>query len=369
MIPVVSHSQLQQAKRVLYMSHLAIGDFVYQGVWLQALKHKYPQLSIDIWFDDCRSKPQDWAAGRNKTLTEWIDATEEFDDTYPIVADLEQRAQSIAKAQAKQYDIIVFVGKNRPEKFAKIARQISHSAQIAVTNSKPLSNPIANYMHMKKMDGVISYDNIAAKVSHITELYSQCFNQLLGLETSDLVAGKQQLPLAVKPEYLALVEPTVSKLVAQEQDKKLVFINHLSTASKKDYPWEGVKTLIVELSKQHPTLAFIVNTPPDKLDEVEQAIAQDGDLSNLAVCASTAKTNFFELPALMSLCSLVITVDTATAHLALSLDVPQVTIMASDFKLWQPQGNSIILEGNGKARQVAVKDVIAAANQQLSAII
>ena len=125
MSSLISHDQLVNARRLLYMTHLAIGDFIYQGVWLNALKEKYPHIAIDIWFDDCRRKPHSWAAGRNKTLGEWLETDGSFDTIYPIVSDLAERKAQIAAASSKGYDLIVFVGKNRSEQFAKIARQIS----------------------------------------------------------------------------------------------------------------------------------------------------------------------------------------------------------------------------------------------------
>ena len=43
------------------MSHLALGDFVYHGALLKAIKQAYPNLEIDIWMDDCRDKKKEVA--------------------------------------------------------------------------------------------------------------------------------------------------------------------------------------------------------------------------------------------------------------------------------------------------------------------
>jgi ADP-heptose:LPS heptosyltransferase len=59
-----------------------------------------------------------------------------------------------------------------------------------------------------------------------------------------------------------------------------------------------------------------------------------------------------------------ITVDTATSHLAASLDKPQVAIMADDVKLWQPPGDSLILEGDGKASSITPDQVVEAFDTQ-----
>ncbi|MGB0458681.1 MAG: hypothetical protein ACPGGM_01565 [Porticoccaceae bacterium] len=42
--------------RILYMSHLALGDYIYQGPFLRALTESNPNIRLDIWIDDCRKK-------------------------------------------------------------------------------------------------------------------------------------------------------------------------------------------------------------------------------------------------------------------------------------------------------------------------
>ena len=45
---------LSSCRKLLYMSHLALGDYIYQGPFLKALANNYPDLQLDIWIDDCR---------------------------------------------------------------------------------------------------------------------------------------------------------------------------------------------------------------------------------------------------------------------------------------------------------------------------
>ena len=180
------------------MTHLAIGDFIYQGVWLNALKSKYPHLAIDIWFDDCRRKPHSWAAGRNKTLGEWLQADGSFDTIFPIVANLEEREAQIRTAGSNDYDLIVFVGKNRSEQFAKVARQISSSAFAVATKSKPLNNPLAKWWYFRKLDGQLSFDEYATRYQRITEIYANVFRKVFGLTAED-AGGKRVARNKVRP--------------------------------------------------------------------------------------------------------------------------------------------------------------------------
>lgn len=42
--------------KILYMSHLALGDYIYQGPFFKALVESHPNIRLDIWIDDCRKK-------------------------------------------------------------------------------------------------------------------------------------------------------------------------------------------------------------------------------------------------------------------------------------------------------------------------
>lgn len=359
MSSLISHTQLGNARRLLYMSHLAIGDYLYQGVWLNALKAKYPELGIDVWFDDCRRKPHSWAAGRNRTLGEWLGAEGSFDTLYPIVGNLSERKTQIAAARDRDYDLIVFVGKNRSEQFAKVARQISSSAFIVATSSKPLGKPLAKWWYFRRLDARLSFDDYAQKYRRITKIYAAIFNAIFGLTAED--AGHQEL-LKIKyaADYVQKAKRFIDSFPAEDKQRALVFVNHISTGARKDYPWAQTRAVILELNKRFSNLAFIVNSPPDRFAETRTQIESDDELREVAISAFTATDSFFELPAVMAECDFSISVDTATSHLAASLSVPQVVIMANDVKLWQPPGQSIILEGSGRAASVVPTRVVEA---------
>jgi ADP-heptose:LPS heptosyltransferase len=344
------------------MTHLAIGDFIYQGVWLNALKSKYPHLAIDIWFDDCRRKPHSWAAGRNKTLGEWLQADGSFDTIFPIVANLAEREAQIRAAGSNDYDLIVFVGKNRSEQFARVARQISSSAFAVATKSKPFNNPLAKWWYFNRLDGQLSFDEYANRYQRITEIYANVFRKVFGLTAED-AGGSKSLAIKYDPRYTVKAKQFVASFGDDSGQRSFVFLNHLSTAARKDYPWIQLKEVVLALDQRFDRLAFIINSPPDKIDETVALIEQDEQLSTLAIKAFTATDSFFELPAVMAECKITISVDTATSHLSASLGIPQVAIMADDVKLWQPPGESLILEGSGKASSITPARIVEAFSQ------
>ena len=230
MTPLISHQRLSDARRLLYMTHLAIGDYIYQGIWLKALKQKYPHLEIDIWFDDCRRKPHSWAAGRNRTLGEWLETDGYFDQVYPIVGTLDERRAQIAAAGERHHDIVVFVGKNRSEQFAKIARQISGTAFAVATRSKPWNNPLAKWWYFSRLDAQLSFDEYSQRLGRITAIYAGVFGKIFGLGPDD-TAGRELLEISYDPRYAQTARAFIESFGDGAAGRSFVFLNHLSTAA------------------------------------------------------------------------------------------------------------------------------------------
>jgi ADP-heptose:LPS heptosyltransferase len=225
------------------------------------------------------------------------------------------------------------------------------------TQSKSFSRFLKKLYYFSKLDGVISYDKVAKQATHITDLYADCFGQLLGLGPGDL-DGPRMLKIKFDDAYATEARGKLMQLKSGHQSARTLFINHLSTSVKKDYPWAKVVDLIQRLSLKDPQLAFIVNTPPDMFEQVQADICAEESLAKLPVMAFTATDNFFQLPAMMAQCDLVISVDTATTHLAACLQIPLITLIADKDSLWTAQGKGQILTGDPRAGTISPATVV-----------
>jgi len=363
--PLISASQLRQAKRILYMTHLAIGDYMYQGLYLQALKQQYPHLQIDIWIDDCRKKPKAWHAGRNNTLCQWLDEEVAVEHIYPIAESQQQREQHIQTARQKDYDLVVFFATQRCEQFAKYAREAAPKAFIVGTKANPWSTPFSKWLHFKKIDRFfLIKPEAVAELTHISDVYRYYFHNLLELAPLEYSASRT-LRLHIPEVLQQQANKTIQQLSNQANINQgyCIFINHLSTTAKRDYGWQQVKKLLQELQQANTQAVFVLNVPPAEIGEYQQRIQQDPLLSTLPLMAFTAQQHFYQLPAMIQAANLVITVETAIMHIAASLGKQQIALVRQSAKQWQPLNADAILFAGSRVDDIQVQQVVAAYKQ------
>lgn len=78
----------------------------------------------------------------------------------------------------------------------------------------------------------------------------------------------------------------------------------------------------------------------------------------------SAEENFFQLPAILSRCDLIVSVETAVMHLANAVHVPVIALMRQKNPEWAPidQANSVVItvqNRNDWVDRITVDDVVA----------
>ena len=93
---------------------------------------------------------------------------------------------------------------------------------------------------------------------------------------------------------------------------------------------------LIKTMRQQPEwrdAVFLVNALPDKIPET-RALVRAGGQERVHVFS--ANDNFFQLPAVLRRCGLIISVETATMHLANAVRVPVVALMRKKNPEWRP---------------------------------
>ncbi len=119
----------------------------------------------------------------------------------------------------------------------------------------------------------------------------------------------------------------------QHERKKLLFCVR-GTHPEKNWPGEYFAAVIDDASKKYGADCFIVGAPSDY--DYAQAVAEKCQEPVYNICG---KTKPEDLVALFTYADLLVSVDTGTAHIAATTDIPIVSIFLCTNPIqWHPLG-------------------------------
>lgn len=357
LMPLISPDKLNSAHKILFIAHLAIGDFTYLQNFFKAFKTAHPHLQIDLWIDEVRrtSDETKWASLANYSLYDWTAHCGFFNHIYRQTYSPALYQQSIQQAQAQQYPIVVSIATLRAHNYAKLARQIAGDALvIGIKNKTKWYAPWQNLTY-KQLDKHFAPFKAPASGYHITDVYADWFKQLCGLE----VSIKARFPFVDIPEQWQIAAHTQLQTwgvdVAKNADErsKVIFINTFAKTKKRCWSLNQAAQLI-QIMRTLPAWqnsVFIVNAMPSEFDNARAVFAQF-NLKNTPVFS--ANDNFYQLPALLACCDLIISVETAVMHLANAVHVPVVALMRQKNPEWVPfdTQNSMVIKTKNRREWV-----------------
>jgi ADP-heptose:LPS heptosyltransferase len=129
----------------------------------------------------------------------------------------------------------------------------------------------------------------------------------------------------------------------------VVFLNAYSKTVERSWPLERMIELIKAMRAQAAwrDAGFVVNVVPEELERARALFARY-PLEHTRLFS--AEDNFFQLPAVLSLCDLVISVETAVMHLANAVHVPVIALMRQKTPEWAPidKRNSTVITVAGR---------------------
>ena len=355
---------LKRSKKILFIAHLALGDFTYLQNFFKAFAQANPQLEVHLWVDEVRrtSDPKAWEYLRKYSLYDWLAACPFFSKVYTRTYSPELYEASIREAQQEQYPIVVSLATLRPHQYANLARAISPDGFVV-----GMTRPVRFYQphHLlayRKLDASIPpYKVDRAAPQHISDVYAHWFRQASGLE----VSPPERFPFVDIPtQWQQYAKDTLASWGFAPRQGKLVFINPYAKTKKRCWTLEQVAALI-QAMQQHPhwrDSCFIVNAVPQELAHAREVIAGYG-LARTELFS--AEENFFQLPAILAQCDLIISVETAVMHLANAVHVPVIALMRQKNPEWVPidrQNSTVITAANRRdwVKAISVEQVMKA---------
>jgi heptosyltransferase III len=353
---LISLELLHKSHKILFVTHLAIGDFTYMQNCLHAFSQAYPHIEIHIWIDEVRKTRcfWRWKFLKKYALYDWLSncsfIKKIYTETYaPSVA-----AQMLKHAQNEHYPLVVSLATLRSGAYARLAHSMSTSGFV-VGMSSPISiMNIADRMAYARLNATLHLESQGAL--HISSVYALWFERLFGIS----IPQKNLFPFVTIPnKWMAAAKLRFLKWGIDKKSKPfgfVVFINPYAKTHKRSWPLANVVETIRQIKHDDVwhDVSFIVNVPPEH-HAATQKFFQKHSVTDTFLFS--ADYNFFQLPAMMSICDLIISVETSTMHLANAVHVPVIALMRTKNPEWAPidtQNSTVITTKN---RQEWVKDI------------
>lgn len=335
---VIPAPRLAGADKILFIAHLAIGDFTYLQNFFRAFAQAHPHLQVHLWIDEVRRTDDQskWPYLKNYALYDWAEHCPFFAKVYRRTYSPALLEESIAEARAQHYPLVVSLATLRPAQYARLARQVGPDAWVVGMRGKLRWYAPLQQLAYRCLDAAFAPFKPFVGY-HITDEYAHWFRQLGNVS----VEGEQRLPFVEIPQQwqeaarAQLLQWGVDGSTTDTGKPALVFINPFAKTRKRCWPVTRVAELISAL-QANPAWAqtrFVINAPPQ---EIEAAKAEIADRLPARTYWFSAQQNFFQLPAVLQRCGLIISVETAVMHLANAVHVPVVALMRRKNPEWAP---------------------------------
>lgn len=332
--PKISADLLRKSDKILFIAHLALGDFTYLQNFFQRFSEAYPHLRIHLWVDEVRrtSKSAEWKFLKKYSLYDWVAQCPFFDKIYDRTYSPQLLRESIVEAQSEHYPLVVSLATLRPHFYADLAREISPQGFVAGIKPPLKLLELHHHLAYRKLDAAIPPKQADAAQKHITDTYAGWFQQLFGL---DVPASARHPFVDIPEQWLGAARQQLALWGFGQGQGQIVFINPFAKTKKRCWPLDKVVELIKAMQARETwrDACFIVNAVPQELEHARTMIGRH----NLARTELfSAEENFFQLPAMLHLCDLIISVETAVMHLANAVGVPVLALMRQKNPEWAP---------------------------------
>ncbi len=352
---------LARADKILFVAHLALGDFTYLQNFFQAFARRYPHLQVHLWVDEVRrtDDPAQWESLRKYSLYDWVQACPFFSRVYTRTWSPQGLEESVREAQQQAYPLVVSLATLRPAMYASLARRLSPQGFVAGMRAPAGVFGFGARRAYRQLDASLPWDESRTHGGHITDVYAGWFRQFFGLD----------LPPAQRLPFVDIPPPWQEDAARQLRDwhldgRKLVFINTFAKTRKRCWPVECAAQLVLAMRAQADwrDAGFLVNAMPRDIAAVRQVLQAHG-LPDVQIFS--AIDNFFQLPAMLARCSLIISVETAVMHLANAVHVPVIALMRQKNPEWVPidRAHSIVITTRRRrdwVKAISVADVMKA---------
>lgn len=364
---LVSGDVLKKADKILFIAHLALGDFTYLQNCFQSFSEAYPHIKIHIWIDEVRrtNRVESWEHLKTYALYDWVAACPFVTKLYNQTYSPSLFQHSIKEAQQEDYPLVVSLSTLRPPMYASMAREISPRGFVVGMKKSASFFAVHKHLAYRKLNAALDPDEASQPGLHISDIYAAWFNRLFGIDTMP----SSRMPFVEIPDRWEqyakqqLIEWGFVREIGT-LSTRLVFINPYAKTKKRCWPLEHVLELVTALRAQGGwrDTDIVMNVVPEQM-RTARAFFEHKKLERFQLFS--AQENFFQLPAVLKECDVIISVETAVMHLANAVHVPVIALMRQKNPEWAPidkENSTVVTAPNRRdwVKAITVDQVIAA---------
>lgn len=324
---------LQRSNKILFIAHLALGDFAYLQNCFQAFAKAYPHLEIHLWVDELQRTADSsrWEYLKKQALYDWLASCPFFSKVYSRTYSPALYQESIKEAAQQDYPVVVSLATLRPHQYARLARTISPRGFVAGIRGPVGLLTLHRYLAYHRLDASIP-TYAGGKSRHISDVHANWFYQFFGVRITE----ESRFPFVRIPEeWTQYAKEKLEEWGFLPRSGKLIFINPYAKTKKRCWPLDRVVELIKAMSARNEwrDACFIVNATPQEV-ALAKKVFDSYALERTRLFS--AEENFFQLPAILKECDLIVSVESAVMHLANAVHVPVVALMRQKNPEWVP---------------------------------
>lgn len=340
---IIPKELLEKSDKILFICYLAIGDFAYLQTCFKKLHEQYPNLKIDLWADEYRGRNRllRWKNKKHDILYDWVESTPYFNKFYRNIGAWWNLNKFLNNLKQAKYPIVVSLFcSNRQNNVIKYAREISPNGFIVGLSdqiSEKFVTPITSKHYLNKFDQFYLNTKRYNPTLSIMNYCANSFETLFGFKIKE---AERKSFISIPQNWVESAKELI-KSYKIRQESNIIFINIFAKINKRCWSEEKAIELIKILSKEQnfENNVYIINSLPMHREKLETLFKKH---FNNNVFLFTANKSFFQLPAILSLCNLVISVDTSVVHLSNALNIPLVDLVRQKNVDWIPQNKNCI---------------------------